>query len=309
MLKRVMCITGCFFLCLAKVDAQGLVDKIDTIDKTVAEKVDNTMTAITTDKPSTYEKNHKKQRKLAENPYGIAFYRPTYILPFYYTQRPDYTAYQHNTPDNQVVQRQEFKYQLSFMVPVVTDVFDHPDTDVDVAYTQVSYWQVYAKSQYFRETNYEPELFLSLHPKINWFIHTGVDHQSNGRGGEFERSWNRAYADLIFTRDNWYFSVKPWVLIFPSESSNLHNPDIRHYMGNGQFRAAYKIGENELSVMSRNNLQSAFHRGAEEIDYSHALYKNFNVYVQLFSGYGQSLIEYNHYTNSVGVGIAFNNWL
>ncbi|MFN7095894.1 MAG: phospholipase A, partial [Burkholderiales bacterium] len=26
-------------------------------------------------------------------------------------------------------------------------------------------------------------------------------------------------------------------------------------------------------------------------------------------GYGQSMIEYNHYTNSIGIGIALNDWI
>lgn len=289
--------------------AEGLTDKIDAIDRTVVTKVDKTMTAITTDQPSAYEKKRKKQEEYSKNILGIILYNPTYILPAYYTQSPDNAVYKGSTPDDQTVQRMEFKAQFSFLLPVVSDVFDHPNTDIDIAYTQLSYWQVYANSQYFRETDYEPETFVSWHPKVNWFIHTGVVHQSNGRGGEFERSWNRAYADMIFARGNWYFSVEPWVLIFKKESADLHNPDIQHYMGNGQLQVAYKLGENEFSVMSRNNIQSGFHRGAVEADYSHQLYEHFKVYLQLFSGYGQSLIEYNHYTNAVGVGISLNDWL
>ena len=39
------------------------------------------------------------------------------------------------------------------------------------------------------------------------------------------------------------------------------------------------------------------------------LVNHFHGYVQGFSGYGQSLIEYNHYTNSASLGIAINDWI
>ena len=52
---------------------------------------------------------------------------------------------------------EEFKAQLSMMVPIIPRLFHNPNASIDIAYTQLNYWQVYAKSQYFRETNYEPE--------------------------------------------------------------------------------------------------------------------------------------------------------
>ncbi len=294
-----------FFLITFGLLTQGFV----LADDVLPAPVDNTLSAITTNQPSVYEKKVSEEKEAAKNLLGIMLYKPTYILPYYYTQSPNFSAYENNTPDDQAVQRSEFKGQFSFMLPVVTDVFNRPDTDLNVAYTQLSYWQVYAASQYFRETDYEPEAFFSWHPRVNWMAQLGVVHQSNGMGGDDERSWNRAYMDIIFSRENWYFSVEPWLMIFKSESSTLHNPDIQNYLGDGQLQVAYKIGEGEISVMSRNDLESGFSRGAEEIDYSHHLYQHFSLYLQLFSGYGQSLIEYNHYTNAVGVGISLNDWL
>lgn len=274
-----------------------------------SKKVDHVTTDITTNQPSAYEKKMDAEARFSKNMLGIMLYKPTYVLPVYYTSSPYYAIYQNNTPDNQRVQNTEFKAQLSLLIPVMQHFLGYQHTSLDIAYTQLSYWQVYASSQYFRETDYEPEVFLNWHPKVNWFVHFGLVHQSNGRGGTYERSWNRAYTDLILARGNWYFSVKPWVLIFKGQSSDLHNPNIRRYLGNGRFLAAYKFGDNELSIMSRNNLQSGFKRGAIEASYSRHIYSHFNLFIQYFSGYGQSLIEYDHRTNGVGIGVALNDWI
>ncbi|MCD6047279.1 MAG: phospholipase [Gammaproteobacteria bacterium] len=266
------------------------------------------LSSITGKKPSLYQKESSQIQADSNKKFNIILYQPTYILPAYYTAYPDEAVYQNSTPDNQQVDRMEFKGQLSFLVPLVKNIFGK-GTSLNASYTQLSYWQFYAESQYFRETNYTPAVFFSDNFLRNWQYNIGVEHESNGRGGSAERSWNRAFGDIIFSKDNWMVDITPWILIFKNESSNLHNPDIQHYMGNGQILFTYKLGNNVLSFMSRNNLQSGFKRGAEEITWSHPIYSRFSLFVQGFSGFGQSLIEYNHYTNSVGVGFALNSYL
>lgn len=179
---------------------------------------------------------------------------------------------------------------------------------MSVAYTQLMMWQVYAKSQYFRETNYMPEVFVTEHYDTHWTGRYSVIHDSNGRGGDMERSWNRVYAETIYSNNNWMMSVKPWVAIFQHDSTTVHNPDILRYMGHGEVMTAYKT-ENDLvfSLMSRNNIESKFDRGAEEGTFSFPMHGHFRGYVKVFSGYGQTLIEYNHYTNAVGIGVMLND--
>lgn len=237
--------------------------------------------------------------------WGIQLYKPTYVMPAYYTGSPYHAIYKNNTPDNQQVMSFEFKTQFSLLVPLASQIMDTP-TSINFAYTQLSYWQVYAQSQYFRETDYEPELFVHHQFNNNWATNVGIVHQSNGRGGEFERSWNRAYAQLIFDYGHWSARIKPWVLIFQNESSDLHNPDIRDYLGNSRLELVYQNGRHQIALTSRNNLQSGFSHGMTQIQWSYRLWHYFYVYAQALSGYGQSLIEYDHYTNSAGLGIALN---
>lgn len=222
---------------------------------------------------------------------GVLFYHPSYILPYYYTSKPDYAVYQDNTPGNQKLQKQEFKMQLSIQVPVWHFILNSP-VSLYASYTQLSYWQFYAASQYFRETDYEPQLFLTTNAGKDWLFRLGVDHESNGRGSEYERSWNRAFMDADYADGNWLFSVEPWVLIFPAVSSNLHNPDIAKYMGYSRELVVYKSPlQLQASLMVRNisHLKHTTFIGT----LSFPLSPRVMLFIQVFDGYGQSMIDTN----------------
>jgi len=259
---------------------------------------------------SVLEKQRRQQAAIINNPLGIAFDGPSYILPFYYTSKPYQEIYAGQTPDNQSLKKAEFKAQLSLLLPIFYRMF-HKNLGLDFSYTQLAYWQFYAKSQYFRETDYEPAIFLTGHALKNAEWRFGIVHQSNGKGGTDERSWNRLYVDWRISGTNWLISIKPWLLVFKSESSSLHNSDIPDYLGHGRVVLAYHAYSQTFSIMFRNALESGFRRGAIEVDWNFPLpfTKKLRGYVQGFSGYGQSLIEYNHYTNAVGIGIALSDWI
>jgi phospholipase A1 len=188
----------------------------------------------------------------------------------------------------------------------------HQPFDLSFSYTQLNYWQVYANSPYFRETNYEPQVFFTYTGLKNWLLSLGLDHQSNGRGGTgydgMERSWNRLFANISFSGEDWLVSMMPWLPIFKS-SQDMHNPNIARYLGYGRVVFAYTIKRQEFSLIVRNAVESGFHRGALQLSYTFPLYGKIRGMVMFFSGYGQSLIEYDHYTNAYGIGIALSDWI
>lgn len=277
-------------------------------EKSFEKRVDDFLNSLSVEQQSALQKRIDAETKISKSRYGIALYEPTYILPFYYTGSPDQAVYLGTTPDNQAIQHQEFKAQMSFLLELWPHMFKSP-VSLNVSYTQLSYWQFYAKSQWFRETNYEPALFFSSQFTNNTLFYFGAVHESNGRGGELERSWNRLFADFMISGANWLIDIKPWILIFKSNSSDLHNPDICKYLGYGRVVFAWKFYRQELSFELRNTVASGFQRGTVIAAYSFPLAGKLNGYIQFFTGYGQSLIEYNHYTNSVGIGININNWI
>ena len=262
---------------------------------------------------SLIEKRDAQEAATQKHRFLIAFYKPTYIMPFYYTGSPYNSVYQNNTPNNESLKKTEMKYQISFKVPIWKNAFARP-ISLYLAYSQRSYWQAYNKRAFFRETDYEPELFIAdevnFHLFKEWylnFLNAGAVHQSNGFGNNMERSWNRLYLEAITSSNNWMVRLKPWAVIHDNSLSE-HNPNIANYLGYGEIIIGYKYNEQMLSLLTHSLFDCGGKHITAELSWSFPLTHYLNGYVQIFSGYGQSLIEYNHRTNSAGIGIALSNW-
>jgi phospholipase A1 len=251
-------------------------------------------------------------------PFTLMSHKPNYILLGAYNAA-GYNAnvYREQFNDSSLqLDDTEAQFQISIKAPLAVDLFD--TVDIYAAYTNRSFWQVYNSdaSAPFRETNHEPELWAQFNPgwefwgfknSINAF---GIVHQSNGRGGILSRSWNRIYGNFVVERGNFALSFKPWYRI-SEDADDDDNPDITDYLGHYELRAAYKYKEHVFSVMSRNNLESSFSKGAVEASWSFPLwgYPYIKGYIQYFGGYGESLIDYNNYVNRIGIGFSITDWL
>lgn len=249
------------------------------------------------------------QEQKGKTPAIVNLYRPNYVLPYYYTGSPYQVIYFNATPNNQFIQNDEFKAQLSLQVPIVHHLVKNAPLSLNFAYTQLMYWQVYAKSQYFRETNYEPELFIENYftPLVSGQI--GLNHQSNGRGGILERSWNRAYLQGRYANDKMLINLRVWSLIGEADSSDIHNPDIAYFLGYGNLVIAHELFLGLKGSIELQNIESGMRRGFVQATLSYPILKSMSLYGQFFNGYGQSLIEYNHRTTSAGIGIVLNDWV
>jgi len=260
------------------------------------------------------KERERKEKQIPPNHFAISLYKPTYILPYYYTGSPANAIYENNTPNNESLKHSEVKYQLSFKVPAWKNILHRP-TSLYFAYTQQSYWQVYNHKAFFRETDYEPEFFLAteLNYRItkNWhldFFNLGAVHQSNGFGNALERTWNRIYLEAILSTDNWMLSIKPWYIL-GNGSMHQDNPDIAQFLGYGRILIAHKYKGHVFSLVAHNFLEGHARSITGELTWSFPLTTYLKGYVQVFSGYGQSLLEYNHRTNSAGLGLALNDWV
>ncbi len=248
----------------------------------------------------------------------LATYRMNYLLPLTYDQhRPSSAPFRQDvtTADDQA-QKIEMKYQISFKFPVLPKVLGSDGT-LYAGYTQRSFWQMYntQASRPFRETNYEPEVWYQYPVNfdlLGWRltdVHAGLDHQSNGRGQAYSRSWNRIMGGLNFEHGPYVVELRPWWRI-KEDPKNDDNPDIAHYMGSFELGVGRQIGAHFLGLTVRNNLEGVHNRGAVQLDWTFPLFRSrvMRGYVQWFNGYGESLIDYNVRQNAIGAGVQLVDW-
>lgn len=239
-------------------------------------------------------------------------HRPNYLLPLKYSTAPNSTPFQETFPRPDLgLDPIEAELQLSFKIKAMEGVLGHDDFDLWLGYTVTSFWQAYNSgiSSPFRETNYEPEAMLvyrtnySLAGFRGRFLNLGLAHQSNGRGEDLSRSWNRVYAQFGFERGNLALLIRPWYRI-PEDTDEDDNPDIDDYYGYGDLTAVYRDGRQVYSLLLRNNFRTPDNHGAVKLNWSFPLYGRLKGYVQYFNGYGESLIDYNHSQQSLAVGVS-----
>lgn len=301
MIIRQSVYAGTLLLMIGNVWGQsnGQVDAIETIGESAVNG-------------SLIDRRLELERRTYDNPFVITPHRPTYILPISYTDDPD-------PGGNPLMDQMEMKFQFSFKIPLVLDLFGDAGGSLAFGYTQRSYWQAFndEESSPFRETNHEPEIMLGFLNNYtipftgfkNRLIVVGLNHQSNGRSEPQSRSWNRLYLDMIMENEDIYLSFKPWWRIPESESTD-NNADIDEYMGRFELRGIlYDNDERTYGFMIRNNLHSDENRGALQLDWTFPIAGRLDGYFQYFNGYGESLIEYDRYQRRYSVGVMLTNWL
>ncbi|HWU84758.1 MAG TPA: phospholipase A [Rhodocyclaceae bacterium] len=238
----------------------------------------------------------------------------TYILPLYGTSdvNGSPSSPSRGVADVPAQQPGEIKFQLSFKTKLMENLFDGR-SDLWFGYTQQSHWQFYNRdtSRPFRETDYQPELILSTatdYDLLGWrgrLLNLGLAHQSNGRSDPWSRSWNRVYVQAGLEKGDWVLLARPWWRI--PEGGDDDNPDITKYMGHGDLIALWKHADHVVSLLGRYNPASG--KGGAQLDWAFPLTRQLRGHVQLFHGYGESLIDYNHSQTTLGIGVSLGEGL
>ena len=221
---------------------------------------------------------------------GLKYYEPIYMLFTHdFSKKPDRKA-------------DELHFEFSFERPIAYDALGLGEK-ISFAYAQNSWWQITQDSAPFRESNYRPELYVSAPVPFADELKIGAMHESNGKGGEESRSWNRLYAQSTWSSDGFSITPRAWYAFWLDRT----NEDIADYMGYGDLRASYTFGKQRLSALWRNNLHfDGSNRGAIELNYSFPIFNSgFYGYLRYFNGYGESLADYKRSVNKIGIGRSF----
>lgn len=237
-----------------------------------------------------------------ENPNeGFQAHKPTYLLPLALS-----------APVSKRLQ-QEIQFQFS----IKQKFFSFSGFKLFGAYTQKSFFQFYDEenSRPFRETNYNPELFLQT-PEYQikewglWRLDTGYEHESNGQRVPLSRSWDRVYAHFRIKFEKFALKYKTWYRLPEDEKVNLtdsegdDNPDIEDFYGKGEARLEWYWEEYVLSMMGRYSFDTE--RGGGEISLVFPFLGKTKGFIQYWNGYGESLIDYNRHLTKIGIGLSFN---
>jgi phospholipase A1 len=251
--------------------------------------------------------------------FNVRGYKPVYVLPVFASSNQNNQPHSPN-PDNNAegserLDNIEAKFQLSLKAKIWQGVFGDAG-DLWVGYTQSSRWQVYNStlSRPFRETDYEPEAMLvfdTSYHVLGWegrLLGIGFNHQSNGRGLPLSRSWNRLIANVGFERDGWTVMIRPWWRI-PEARRIDDNPDISDYVGRGEVEIVHEWNSQEFGLTLRDSFRGGSRQhGSMRFGWSFPIAGNLRGYAELFKGYGESLIDYNHNATYLGVGVSLLDW-
>jgi phospholipase A1 len=251
--------------------------------------------------------------------FNFSGFRPNYFLPVHVTSGTNRTP-STPAPDHAgqlpPYERVEAKLQISVRTKLAEGLL-LPDADLWFAYTQQSLWQLYSGgiSRPFRSTDHEPELFYIVPTRVGlplgWrlqMVGLGLAHQSNGQSLPFSRSWNRWYALAGIENGDVALTARYNQRIHESDG-NDDNPDLTSYRGRTELIGLWSPGFSTLTATWRTNFDR---RGSLQLDWTLPVSrkdpKGLRWYAQVFSGYGETLIDYNYRQTSFGAGVTLFGW-
>jgi phospholipase A1 len=241
-------------------------------------------------------------KQIITGDFALYPYKRNYLLPVTY----DLNSSEDKNPFETV-------FQISIEKPLSYNFFGLNES-ISATYTQKSFWQTSEHSSPFRETNYEPEVFIQFPYKAESILKgykIAFNHVSNGKNDEYSRSWNRIYLENYFQLSNLFIIPRIWYRI-PENDEDDDNPDIINYYGNGDLNLLYAYKKHTFELVLRNNLKfNENNKGAAELNWTFPLPEFLYLsdtygIIQIFSGYGNSLIDYDNEVHTIGFGIVFS---
>jgi len=313
-----------FLIFLVLFFSSVFAENILTMEELIAEQNDKFYQSIDNfdDKDGQYT-----VKKLVNGVFGLKPHYENYLLPISYREG-EYASY---TPSDKY-RNIEAEMQVSLAFDVYTDLFNFGER-YTLAYTQKSMWQIYTDSSPFRETNYNPEFLVSFpvfHKSdilsVKMLI-LSLSHQSNGQGditdadfnttvrsnNQFNplwfenrsRSWNYVTAQVVMQHKSFFIGLKGWYRL-PEDAQTDDNPDLIDYIGHGELTLMHLYGKALARAKIRHNFETG--KGSAELSLSYPVVGQENVYFygKIFTGYNETLIDYDNYITKFALGFSFS---
>ncbi len=192
-------------------------------------------------------------------------------------------------------------------------------------YTQQSNWQLFNGdiSRPFRTTDHSPEITyiypLDTEFPGGWRLRYGgvtLVHQSNGQSEPLSRSWNRTILSAGMEKGkDFVVKAELWNRL-PEAEGNDDNPDISDYVGRAEIAGFWNVDrKNTLGATVRHSLR-ANTNGSLKLEWLRDLSdtgvaggrSGLRFHTQVFTGYGDSLVDYNRRRTVLSVGLSLIDW-
>ncbi len=196
------------------------------------------------------------------------------------------------------------KFQISVSQRLTNSILPFR-TYLFLTYTQLAFWDVFKDSFPFRDINFNPTIGLAK-PLIHKNRYLGeiafqLEHESNGKDGDFSRSWNKvSFFGQFKINPHWSYFSKLWIPIVDGEN----NRDIVQYRGWAVSAISYNNKEKFNTSLIVNLRPGGFMNANITANFAYRLSKDENQYLffEFYNGYGEGLLEYKEYHRSFRLG-------
>ena len=264
--------------------------------------------------------------------FGIRGYRPislAWIGSDSVNTQPTSPSPEHSATSALGYSPSETRIQLSVRTKMAQGLLTHEQAlrrdSLWFGYSQQSNWQIFSGelSRPFRTTDHEPEITY-IYPTdaqlpLGWRLrYSGISftHQSNGQPLPLSRSWNRAVLMAGLEKgDKFRVEGRLWKRV-NEDAFDDDNPDISDKIGRAELAGFWDIDQdNTLGVTLRHALKTEAN-GSLRLEWLRRLgtsgvpggQNGLRFHTQLFSGYGDSLVDYNRRRTVLSIGLSLVDW-
>lgn len=217
-------------------------------------------------------------------------------------------------------QEDQVKFQFSMKFNLLWPF----ESGIYFGYTQLSYWRLYDLSEPFVDNNYQPEVFYQFDSGDNLFYDISLPfidyikiapyyHRSNGREeGDYNRGEDKYYGEIQASYGDVYnFGAR--VKVFDYYNLSEENSDINKYHKNYEAGVFFKLRSKEVEHLDKEEIfvswgGNPINNGWIQVELSTRIITTYiqpKLYLQIYSGYDEFMLNYNKRTEAIRIGLIF----
>ena len=213
------------------------------------------------------------------------------------------TGFATNSPVSKYTSDVKFQLSLALRLWNIKD-----RVDILATYSQRSIWDIYKESCPFRETAYNPGVWVSWRVNPQTRMLFGIEHESNGLEGAPSRSFNYATAACLYEPfSHWKFGLRAWYGYYDRENISRYF----HYRGVMQLWGTFHTINDRFAATAIVNPTVTFKQYNVQLEASWRMAKRGDwlpsLFVQYCYGYGETMIDYNQRSSKIRLGISLTN--